>query len=110
MRCRKQFPPFYNFLTKHLGKATLGERPVVERITLPLKGLHPAFDGFRIVQLSDFHYQPYTQLEDISRAVTQANSLKPDLVVLTGDYVSRDAAAIFEIAPLLASLQAQHGV
>ena len=110
MEYKRHLPPIYNFVTKHLGKATLGDRPVVERLSLLIKGLHPALDGFRIVQLSDFHFQPYTQLKDIAAAVAQANRLKPDLVVLTGDYVSRDAATIFEIAPVLASLQARHGV
>jgi predicted MPP superfamily phosphohydrolase len=53
---------------------------------------------------------PYTQLDFIKEAVAVANALQPDLIVLTGDYVSRKAEAIFELAPVLASLNAKHGV
>jgi len=37
-----------------------------------------------------------------------ANALKPDLIVLLGDYVWRDVEAIFDLAPVLAGLDARH--
>jgi hypothetical protein len=39
-----------------------------------------------------------------------ANQLQPDLIVLTGDYVWRTREAVFEVAPLLAGLNARYGV
>ena len=39
-----------------------------------------------------------------------SNALHPDLVVLTGDYVWRDQDAVFELTPILAGLNARHGV
>ncbi len=39
-----------------------------------------------------------------------ANALKPDLIVLLGDYVWRDVETIFDLAPVLAGLDARHGV
>jgi predicted MPP superfamily phosphohydrolase len=39
-----------------------------------------------------------------------SNALNPDLVVLTGDYVWRDQDAVFELTPILAGLNARHGV
>jgi hypothetical protein len=42
--------------------------------------------------------------------VALANSLKPDLTVLLGDYVWRDVEAVFELAPVLAGLNARYGV
>jgi predicted MPP superfamily phosphohydrolase len=39
-----------------------------------------------------------------------SNSLRPDLVVLTGDYVWREQEAIFELTPILSGLNARHGV
>lgn len=56
--------------------------------TIELKRLPPAMDGLRIAQLSDFHYEQYTEPYFIRDAVEQVNRLAPDLVVLTGDYVS----------------------
>jgi hypothetical protein len=82
----------------------------IERLQLPIRGLHSALEGLRIVQMSDFHLHPHTQIELIQQAVRQANELKPDLVVLTGDYVQQGAESIYELAPVLAGLQAKYGV
>jgi hypothetical protein len=47
-----------------------------------------ALDGFRIVQLSDLHYDPYLGTAPIEAAVRVANALSADLVALTGDFVT----------------------
>ena len=82
----------------------------VERVQIPLKKLKPALEGFKLVQMSDIHLHPYTQLEFVQKAVARANELKPDLVVLTGDYVLEGADSIFELAPVLAGLNAKYGI
>lgn len=56
--------------------------------TVELQRLSPALDGLRIAQLSDFHYEQYTEPYFVRHVVEQVNLLTPDLVVLTGDYVS----------------------
>jgi predicted MPP superfamily phosphohydrolase len=56
--------------------------------TIELERLSPALDGLRIAQLSDFHYEQYTEAFFLRRAVNEVNRLAPDLVVLTGDFVS----------------------
>ncbi len=84
--------------------------PVVERVKIPLKGLSPALDGFTIAVLADFHLYPFTQLELVQKAVAMANALQPDLTVLLGDYVWHELEAIFDLAPVLAGLNARHGV
>jgi uncharacterized protein len=86
------------------------EDPVVDRVTIPIQGLHPALEGFTIVQLTDIHLLPYTQPEMIQKVVSITNSLKADLVVLTGDFVWRDRTAIYILPPLLAGLNARFGV
>jgi uncharacterized protein len=60
----------------------------VEEITIQLPRLPDAFRGMRIVQTSDFHYAEYTEAYFLERVVTEVNRLKPDLVALTGDFVS----------------------
>jgi len=85
-------------------------RPSLERITIPIKHLHPALEGFAIAQLTDFHLYPYTQPDLIRQVVEITNSIKPDLIVLTGDYVWRDVEAIFVLAPILSNLNATQGV
>jgi len=64
------------------------EDPVVERITIRLPRLPESFEGFRIAQMADFHFGPYIGKPQIERAVQITRSLDPNLVVLTGDFVS----------------------
>ena len=82
----------------------------IEQVTVPIKGLPASMEGFRIVQLTDIHHDPGTQIDRVKRAVAEANDLHPDLVVLTGDYVTISADSIFELNPVLANLNAKHGV
>lgn len=75
-----------------------------------LARLPKAFEGFRIVQLSDFHISPFMTADEIRRCVTIANELKADLVALTGDYLADDPAAQGEVVHALAGLRAPFGV
>ncbi|MFN8457714.1 MAG: metallophosphoesterase [Anaerolineae bacterium] len=81
----------------------------IEQIQLPIRGLKAALEGFKIVHLSDFHLYPHTKIELIQQAIELANSLKPDLAVFTGDYVLETAGSIFELAPVLATLNPRYG-
>lgn len=86
-------------------------RWLVEEFTeIPVANLPPSLEGFTIVQLTDLHLRPFTQLEHIERAVARTNLLKPDLVVLTGDYVWHDEQDILDLAPALAKLDAKFGL
>ncbi len=62
--------------------------PRVTRLDVPLKRLSPAWNGLRIVQLSDFHYDPYFSVTPIRHAVEIVGKLQPDLIVLTGDFIT----------------------
>jgi len=55
-----------------------------------LPGLPPAFDGFRVVQLSDIHLDEFTEPYFLRDSVAQVNRLAPDAVFLTGDYVTHE--------------------
>jgi len=82
----------------------------VVRQRIRLACLPKAFEGFRIAQLSDVHIGSFTTADYIRRCVTITNGLKPDLVVLTGDYISWDPEAEGEAVRALAGLRAPHGV
>jgi predicted MPP superfamily phosphohydrolase len=82
----------------------------VTRPRIALPRLPKAVEGFRIVQLSDFHISPFLTAHEIRRCVTIANGLKADLVALTGDYVADDPAAEGEVVQVLADLRAPFGV
>ncbi len=75
-----------------------------------LRRLPKTFEGFRIVQLSDLHISPFMTAEEIRRYVTIANQLEGELVVLTGDFVTWDAAAEGAVVQELSALKAPFGV
>jgi predicted MPP superfamily phosphohydrolase len=81
-----------------------------EEVQVPLLGLPDALAGFRIVQLSDIHYLPFTKLDLIEAAIAQAVSRQPDLIVLTGDFVTHEADTIFGAVQALSRLNARYGV
>jgi len=82
----------------------------ITRPRIVLARLPKAFDGFRIVQLSDFHISSFTTADEVRRCVAIANELKADLVALTGDYLADDPSAQVEVVQALASLRAPLGV
>lgn len=77
---------------------------------IAIASLPGAFQGFRIVQLSDIHHSPFLSEEEIVEAAHRANELNPDLIALTGDYVSHSRNYIPGCARALGTLRARHGV
>ena len=93
-------------------------RPRLIRKEIALRRWPSRMDGFTIALLSDFHYDPYFSVHPIRSAVEVVNGLQPDLIALTGDFVSvplvgnsaKGAADAEPCAQLLAKLRAPHGV
>jgi predicted MPP superfamily phosphohydrolase len=81
----------------------------LENLEITLKRLPKKLDGFKIVHLSDIHHSPFTDLKHINRAIKVANRLRPDMFILTGDYVSHDAKYIAPVAKALGQLKAEFG-
>lgn len=82
----------------------------LEKINVKIKRLPKKLDGFRIIHLSDIHHSPFTHLDHIARTVKVSNRLKPDLFVLTGDYVSHEREYIEPVAEVLGKLKAEFGI
>ena len=62
-------------------------RPRVSEHEVRVRDLDPRHDGVRIAQLSDIHVGALTPHAHIRSAIDAANAAKPDVIVLTGDYV-----------------------
>lgn len=82
---------------------------VIDRIEVPVAGLDPKLDGFRIVQLSDLHVGALTPRSWADRWVAAANAEKGDLAVVTGDMVTSGVDFHDDIAKSLGGLRARHG-
>jgi len=61
----------------------------IVRRTLLIRDLPDSFQGFRIAQISDIHLVEWTEPWFLRRVVAEVNKLAPDLVALTGDFISR---------------------
>lgn len=91
--------------------------PRVVRQEIALKRWPSRLDGFTIALLSDFHYDPFFSVHPIRSSIHKVNALQPDLIALTGDFVtapeigelSEGAAAAEPCANLLGELKAPYG-
>lgn len=61
----------------------------VEKLTVAIADLPDELQGTKLVQLSDFHYDGLRLSEEmLAQAIAATNEAEPDLIVLTGDYVT----------------------
>ncbi len=82
----------------------------VTRQPIHLARLPRGFHGFRIAQLSDIHIGPFMSEGEIRKYVRITNELKPDLIVLTGDFVTWEADPQEAVVSALSGLRAPLGV
>lgn len=83
----------------------------VERLTVPIQGLPLALAGLRLVQLSDFHFDGLRLSPSLlQQALAATQAAQPDLVVLTGDYITDDPRPIGELCRYLREIRATYGV
>ncbi|MGK7903260.1 MAG: metallophosphoesterase [Hormoscilla sp.] len=83
----------------------------LETLTVEIAGLPATLEGTKLVQMSDFHYDcdqlPTKRLE---KAIALANEAEPDLVLLTGDFVTYEPDPIHELVKHLKQLQSRAGI
>ena len=99
-----------------LGIAVYGivvgwKKVTVEEVEISSDKIPAAFDGYRIVQLSDFHIGTYMSAPGtVDRIVSEVNSLKPDLIVFTGDLVNSSSEEIGQFTSVLSRMEARDGI
>lgn len=88
---------------------------VIVHQTIRLRRLPEAFRGLRIAQISDIHYDEYTEPYFLREIVRRVNALQPDIVVLTGDFVTDGplprhvgARLSYPCAEILSGIQSPH--
>ncbi len=85
-------------------------RPVLVQNALPCPRLREAQHGIKVLHLSEIHADDWTPAVAIERAVRLARREEPDIVVLTGDFVTRDPEALLPAARALSGLRAPLGI
>ncbi|MEZ4740491.1 MAG: hypothetical protein R2818_14305 [Flavobacteriales bacterium] len=82
----------------------------VARVPVRSASLPSAFNGLRIVQISDMHLGSYgDDLSIVQKGVDLINAEAPDLILFTGDMVNDYAEEAERFVPVLAGLQARLG-
>ncbi|HDS0948600.1 TPA: metallophosphoesterase [Stenotrophomonas maltophilia] len=84
--------------------------PKPRQIDVAVKGLPAAFDGYRVLQLTDIHASRLLTGDWVRKVVAESNALKPDLIVITGDLIDGTVEARRNDYRPLGDLQAPDGV
>jgi uncharacterized protein len=99
-------------VTVSIGGCALYEarRVGVSNLEIPLAGLPKELEGLTIAHLSDVHFGVLNNTGKLERLVALTNSLNPDLIVITGDWVDESVAHMEDMAGPLKKLRGKKGV
>lgn len=81
----------------------------VHKITLPSANLPEAFDGMKIVQLSDIHSGSFVDKDAVYKGVKMAMAEKPDVFFFTGDMVNTYAYEMNDFLDVFSPIKAPMG-
>ena len=82
----------------------------VREIDVPVAGLPPDLDGFRVLQLSDIHLSPFLSESELARVIDASIELRPHLAVVTGDLISTRGDPLDACIRQLARIRTDAGV
>lgn len=97
-------------LAAAVAAGSFGQRPRLRARDIHIARLPEAFDGFRVVQISDLHCGPFADGARVASWVAEVNRLAPDLIAVTGDLIARGDAFVPVVAAELGKLRARAGV
>lgn len=99
------------FLAMWWGALVNRFRVDVREVDFEFPHLPAAFDGFRIVQISDLHVGTYGDDDRfVRKLVGVINGLHPDAVMFTGDIVNRHSSELIPFVDALSGIEAPYGV
>lgn len=93
-----------------LGVANAVRVPPVRDVAVAIPGLPPAFEGYRLLQLTDLHLSRLFPAPWARAVVARANGAGADLIVVTGDFIDGSVAMRRDDVAPLADLRAPDGV
>jgi hypothetical protein len=106
----------FALLRKHIIgqiKNYLNNALTIEKLTISISDLHPTLQNLKIIQLSDFHFvtgNSHFTDELRVKVVNSIASIDPDVILLTGDFIDNDPAALPKVKVFLEQLKAPLGI
>lgn len=87
------------------------KRLELKHITFTSPDLPPYFDGYRLVQITDFHLGSFPPCNDfVQKVVDATNNEEPDMILFTGDLVNNQASEVEPYLDTLRQLHASDGI
>jgi hypothetical protein len=83
---------------------------LINKEIVKLKNLPVAFNGFKIIQISDLHLGSFASTEPVENMVKKINELNPDIVFFTGDLVNDRAMEAIKYIEILKKIETKYGV
>ena len=83
--------------------------PEVKNVTIRIKNLPPAFEGYKILQLSDLHIGNTIRAPYVEKVVKIADAQNADLVALTGDFADGSVEELKDISATLKNIRSKDG-
>ena len=82
----------------------------VERLDIAIESLPRSLNGLKLIQMSDFHADAWGLSDQLlSQAIAASNREYPDLVLLTGDFITSKPDPIDRLAPQFKKLESRYG-
>lgn len=82
----------------------------VNKVKLAFDNLPKAFEGFKIVQISDIHSGSFDEIEAIKDGIALVNKQEADIILFTGDLVNNDSREVLPFINDFKELKASNGV
>jgi hypothetical protein len=80
------------------------------KVELPVKNLPVAFDGYKVIQISDFHLGGFLNDKPLTEIVRIVNKQNPDVILFTGDMVSFTTDEVYPFEAVIKQLSAKDGI
>ncbi len=100
----------FSLIISSYGVWNASKVPAVRTVEIVIPNLPKAFDGYTIVQLTDTHIGPILQDAWLREVVAKTMTLKPDMIVFTGDFIDGEVENVAHMLAPLADLKAPDGV
>jgi len=92
------------------GVSQAARVPPLKNVDVAIAGLPAAFEGYRLLQLTDLHISRFFPRTWAQAVVDRSNALDVDLIAITGDFIDGSVESRSDDVAPLAQLKARDGV